>query len=55
MTRRLLLICLTTAAVVSSQETPVTEEVTINTQAATRPFPHFWEQMFGPAERFFVA
>jgi xylan 1,4-beta-xylosidase len=47
MTRRLLLICVTTATLVSSQETPVTEEVTIRANAAARPFPHFWEQMFG--------
>ncbi len=34
-------------AVVSSQQTPVTEEVTIDARAPTRPFPHYWEQMFG--------
>ena len=48
--RRLLFIitCLVGAAtLVSSQQTPATEEVTINAQAAARPFPHYWEQMFG--------
>jgi xylan 1,4-beta-xylosidase len=35
------------AALVSSQEAPVTEEVTVNARASTRPFPHYWEQMFG--------
>ena len=40
--------CLLAAAtLVSSQQTPVTEEVTIDARAATRPFPHYWEQMFG--------
>ena len=40
--------CLLLAAtLVSSQETPPTEEITIDTRAATRPFPHYWEQMFG--------
>jgi xylan 1,4-beta-xylosidase len=38
---------LATAALVSSQETPLTEEITVDAQAATRPFPHYWEQMFG--------
>jgi xylan 1,4-beta-xylosidase len=41
-------ICLLLAAMlVSSQEAPLTQEITIDAQAATRPFPHFWEQMFG--------
>src|SRR5271170_7749062 len=41
-------ICLLLAAtLVSSQQTPATEEVTIDAQAPTRPFPHYWEQMFG--------
>ena len=35
------------ATLVSSQQTPATEEVTIDAQAPTRPFPHYWEQMFG--------
>ena len=35
------------ATLVSSQEAPVTEEVTVNAQAVARPFPHYWEQMFG--------
>jgi xylan 1,4-beta-xylosidase len=35
------------AALVSSQEAPTTEEITINAQATTRPFPHYWEQIFG--------
>jgi xylan 1,4-beta-xylosidase len=40
--------CLLLAAtLVSSQETPPTEEITIDTRAASRPFPHYWEQMFG--------
>ena len=38
---------LLTATLVSSQQTPDTEELTVNAQAATRPFPHYWEQMFG--------
>jgi len=32
---------------VSSQQTPATEEITIDARGPTRPFPHFWEQMFG--------
>jgi xylan 1,4-beta-xylosidase len=36
-----------TAALVSSQQTPDTEEITIDARAATRPFPHYWEQVFG--------
>jgi xylan 1,4-beta-xylosidase len=53
MTRRptrfpLLAICLIAAAAqVSSQQTPDTEEVTVDARAATRPFPHYWEQVFG--------
>ena len=40
--------CLLLAAtLVSSQETPPAEEITIDTRAASRPFPHYWEQMFG--------
>lgn len=40
--------CLVLAAtLVSSQETPPTEEITIDTRAVSRPFPHYWEQMFG--------
>jgi xylan 1,4-beta-xylosidase len=35
------------AALVSSQQTPATEEVTVDARAAARPFPHSWEQMFG--------
>ena len=31
----------------SSQQTPATEEISVNPDAPTRPFPHFWEQMFG--------
>jgi xylan 1,4-beta-xylosidase len=27
--------------------TPQVEEITIDTQAASHPFPHYWEQMFG--------
>jgi xylan 1,4-beta-xylosidase len=43
-----LLACLIAAATqVSSQQAAVTEEITIDAQAATHPFPHFWEQMFG--------
>jgi xylan 1,4-beta-xylosidase len=29
------------------QDAPVTETITIETHAATKPFPHYWEQMFG--------
>src|ERR1700693_1657242 len=35
------------AALVSSQQTPATEEVTVDARAARRPFPHSWAQMFG--------
>jgi xylan 1,4-beta-xylosidase len=35
------------ATLVSSQETSVTQELGIDAQAVTRPFPHFWEQIFG--------
>lgn len=35
------------AALVSSQQTPATDEIRIDAHAPTRPFPHFWEQMFG--------
>src|ERR1700679_180914 len=38
---------LLSAVLVSSQQTPATEEGTIDARAATRPFPHYWEQMFG--------
>jgi xylan 1,4-beta-xylosidase len=31
----------------SSQDAPQVEEIAIDAQAAARPFPHFWEQMFG--------
>ena len=31
----------------SRKETPSTETVAINTRATARPFPHFWEEMFG--------
>jgi xylan 1,4-beta-xylosidase len=30
-----------------SGQTPVAENITIDAAAATHPFPHFWEQMFG--------
>src|SRR3984885_2346005 len=36
-----------TATLVSSQQTPATDAVTIDAQVPTRPFPHYWEQMFG--------
>jgi xylan 1,4-beta-xylosidase len=35
------------AAQVSSQQVSPTQEVTLDVRAATRPFPHYWEQMFG--------
>jgi xylan 1,4-beta-xylosidase len=38
---------LLTAMLVSSQEAPLTQDITIDAGATTRPFPHFWEQMFG--------
>jgi xylan 1,4-beta-xylosidase len=50
---RLPIILIACATVLSSQQTPAnreikaTEEITIDAGAATRPFPHFWEQMFG--------
>jgi xylan 1,4-beta-xylosidase len=44
----ILLCCLAfTALLVSSQQTPPTEEITIHADAPSRPFPHFWEQTFG--------
>ncbi len=44
----ILLCCLAfTATLVSSQQTPTTEEITIHAGAPSRPFPHFWEQTFG--------
>jgi xylan 1,4-beta-xylosidase len=44
----ILLCCLAyTALLVSSQQTPTTEEITIRSGAPSRPFPHFWEQTFG--------
>ncbi len=36
-----------TVSYVQGQTQPSTEMVTIDTSAATTPFPHFWEQMFG--------
>ena len=48
--RRLLLftaILIATVAQVSSQQAVDTEAITIDTGAASRPFPHYWEQMFG--------
>ena len=44
---RLLALVLAGAALVSSQQTPGAEEIAIRAQAATQPFPHYWEQMFG--------
>jgi xylan 1,4-beta-xylosidase len=38
---------LLTATLVSSQQTPATVEITVDARAATRPFPHYWEQVFG--------
>jgi xylan 1,4-beta-xylosidase len=46
-TLKLMSCLIAAAALVSSQQAPVTEEVTVNAQASTRPFPHYWEQMFG--------
>jgi xylan 1,4-beta-xylosidase len=41
-------ICLlASVTLVSSQQALGTEEVAVDTQASWRPFPHFWEQMFG--------
>ena len=40
-------ILIATVAQVSSQEALGTGEITIDTRAASRPFPHYWEQMFG--------
>jgi len=41
--------CLVAAAAspLSSQQALDTEEIAINAQAPSRPFPHFWEQVFG--------
>jgi len=44
---RISLLLLIVAVQVSSQESVPTEEVPIDARAATKPFPHFWEQMFG--------
>jgi xylan 1,4-beta-xylosidase len=44
---RLPIILIACATVLSSQQTPTTEEVRIDARASARPFPHFWEQMFG--------
>jgi xylan 1,4-beta-xylosidase len=38
---------LVTAMLLSSQEALDTEEVAVNARAEWRPFPHYWEQMFG--------
>jgi xylan 1,4-beta-xylosidase len=38
---------LLTATLVSSQQGSDTQELTIHAQAPARPFPHYWEQMFG--------
>src|SRR5580693_1774876 len=46
-TLKLMSCLIAAAALVSSQQAPVTEEVTVNARASTRPFPHYWEQMFG--------
>jgi xylan 1,4-beta-xylosidase len=35
------------ASLVSSQEAARTEEIRVNAQALSKPFPHYWEQMFG--------
>ena len=40
------LLCFTPASLAQSPETQP-EQLTLNTQAAGTPFPHFWEQMFG--------
>ena len=40
--------CLLVAvSVLGSQQSLVTEEVTVDIRAATRPFPHYWDQVFG--------
>jgi xylan 1,4-beta-xylosidase len=44
---RFLALFLACAALVSSQQAPQIEEISVDAQAAARPFPHFWEQMFG--------
>ncbi len=44
----ILLLCATFAfAQATAQTTQAPEIVEVDTQAATHPFPHFWEQMFG--------
>jgi len=35
------------AAISLAAQTPIPETITIDAQAPTHPFPHFWEQMFG--------
>ncbi len=44
---RLLALLIACAALVSSQQTPAVEEIRVDAQSPARPFPHFWEQMFG--------
>jgi xylan 1,4-beta-xylosidase len=41
------LACLTLLACVPGRAQPATEVIRIDASAASRPFPHFWEQMFG--------
>ncbi len=38
---------LITAALLSSQESLDTDEISVHAQAPARPFPHYWEKMFG--------
>lgn len=44
---RLLALLLACAALVSSQGAPAVEEISVDAGATPRPFPHYWEQMFG--------
>src|SRR6202045_2650799 len=40
--------CLLVAAtLLTGQQATDTEEITVNAQAPSHPFPHFWEQVFG--------
>ncbi len=45
--RWLVLLLALTASAASGQAPAVNETVTIDARAASTPFPHFWEQMFG--------
>jgi xylan 1,4-beta-xylosidase len=43
----LIAVLLAAAPLAPSQETVLNQEIVVEAQAPSRPFPHFWEQMFG--------